>query len=253
MQFTEYPCVSKRPAYRIPALFGTLFGMLMMFAVTITITFPQTMTAQQEQRITEKRTLTDEQGQTHKTSSVVETKVEDVLPPVTNIIHTGAFRLPWMYNLNYTHAISSNVAIGGGLEFPTSITEDQTRGWGAVTEVRFYPGNQALRGFYVAGGLNFHNFSRERTDYIPDPNPMNPPQIKTETVYFTPLSLGITTGWVLFAWKDLAIDLGLGVKQHLISAQTRNRFGSSEGAEYIGPDIFAGTAPTVRINVGYAW
>jgi hypothetical protein len=241
------------PATRMNTLHRRL---LTMFSVAIAFFCTATLSAQQEQRVTERRTMTDEQGQTHKTSSVVETRIEDLLPPVTNIIHTGAFRLPWMYNLNYVHAISNQFAVGGGLEFATNLDGQQNRGWGIVAEARFYPGNpgQALRGFYVAGGINVHSLQRERIDYTPDPvNHMNPGQFKTETLYFTPLSLGLTTGWVLFAWKDLAIDLGLGVKHHLISAQYRNRFGSSGGMENVGPDIFAGTAPTVRINVGYAW
>lgn len=244
------PFLSPAPVYRTNTL---LHSFLMLCVMTVIST--ATLSAQQEQRVTERRTLTDEQGQVHKTSSVVETRIEDVLPPITNIIHTAPFRLPWMYNLNYVRAISNQFAVGGGLEFATNLDGQRNQGWGIVAEARFYPGNpgQALRGFYVAGGVNFHSLQRERADYIPDPNPMNPGQFKTETLYFTPLSLGLTTGWVLFAWKDLAIDLGLGVKHHLISAQYRNRFGSSEGMENVGPDIFAGTAPTVRINIGYAW
>lgn len=234
--------------YRIPAAFGIL---LLIFCLTI----PSTrLSAQQEQRVTENRTTTDENGQTKKTSSVTETKIEDLLPAVSNIIHTSPFRLPWMYNLNYTRAISSNMAIGGGIEFPTTVNSNDTRGWGVVTEARFYPAAQALRGFYVGGGFNFHSFSREITTYEPDPNPNNPPRINTYTASSTPLSLGITTGWVLFAWRDLAIDLGVGVRTHLISADVRNtRTGAWESSTNIGPDIFTGTAPTVRVNVGYAW
>ncbi|TAE21666.1 MAG: hypothetical protein EAZ92_16635 [Candidatus Kapaibacterium sp.] len=214
------------------------------------------LSAQQEQRVTEKKTTTDEQGQTHQTSSVTEMKVEEILPPLANIIHCGAFRLPWMYNLNYARAVSSTVAIGGGIEFPTTINGDDINGWGLVGEVRFFPANVALRGFYVAGGLNFHSISQRRIDYLHGSTPLGTmPIVQTRTYDYTPLSLGITTGWVLFAWRDLAIDLGLGVKHHLISAQslTTNPYGFREGLTNMGPEIFTGTAPTVRINIGYAW
>ncbi len=217
--------------------------------------FSLRLSAQQEQRVTEKKTTTDEQGQTRQTSSVTEMKIEEILPPLTNIIHCAPFRLPWMYNLNYTRAVSNALAVGGGIEFPTTINGDDVNGWGLVGEVRFYPGNVALRGFYVAGGLNFHSIAQRRTDYIPSSTVGATPMFQTRTYNYTPLSLGITTGWVLFAWRDLAIDLGLGVKHHLIGAEsvTLNAYGFREGLSNTGPEIFRGTAPTVRINIGYAW
>jgi hypothetical protein len=237
--------LSKRIQTSISALFGLLIG---VSVCTITLS------AQQEQRVTEKRILTDETGQARKTTEVIERKVEDISPTVQNMIHTGAFRLPWMYNLNYTRAVSSNIAAGGGVEFPTSFMDrSSAQGFGVVAEARFYPGNMALRGFYVAGGLNFHALRTKSVDYEPGPTPTSPPIYKEVERNFTPLSLGITTGWVILVWNELAIDLGLGVKHHLISAEYKNNNGYSETITSVGPDIFAGTAPTVRINVGYAW
>jgi hypothetical protein len=241
MQFFQQIFLQKYVRTSISALFGLL--------VCTT-----TLLAQQEQRVTEKRTVTDETGQTRKTTEIVESKVEDISPTVQNIIHTGAVRLAWMYNLNYTRAISNNVAISGGLELPTSIAGPfSPKGFGAVAEARFYPGNMALRGFYLAGGLNFHSLRTRSVDYEPGPTPTSTPTITEVERNFTPLSIGITTGWVILAWNELSIDLGLGVKHHLISAEYKARFGYAETITSIGPDVFGGTAPTVRINVGYAW
>jgi hypothetical protein len=241
MQFFLQKCLQKHVQISISALFGLIIG-------------TTTLLAQQEQRVTEKRTVTDETGQARKTTEVIERKVEDISSTVQNMIQTGAFRLPWMYNLYYTRAISSNVAISAGVELPTTLAGQFTpQGIGVAAEARFYPGNMALRGFYVAGGLNFHSLRTRSVDYEPNPDPKIPPTFKEVERNYTPLSLGITTGWVILVWNELSIDLGLGVKHHLISAEYKNRNGYSEAITNVGPDIFAGTAPTVRINVGYAW
>jgi hypothetical protein len=214
-----------------------------------------------EQRTTEQRTTTDDGGKVSRTTSVIETRIEDVTPAPKHALLISPVRLFWMYNLNYLHALNETIAIGGGVEFPTSLGYSSVKsGFGVTAEARFYPGRAAIRGFYVAPVLSFHSFTVERTSYYNYSGQYSPGQqyqAQTTTTNPTPFSMGVITGWTLFLWNDLAVDLGVGFKHHFISDEvklTTTPAGYTE-TNYVslGADIFRGTVPVVRINLGYAW
>lgn len=214
----------------------------------------------QEQRITEQRTVTSEDGKVSRTSAVIETKVENIAPPTRHLIYAAPVRMIWMANLGYMRAINNTFAVGGNLEIPTSTDGRVQGGFGFSLEARYYPGANGLRGFYLAPGLNFHTLQTLHysftpiTPVMPNPTPTPPSQITA-----TPLSLGAVGGWV-FNWGDLSLDLGLGFKTHLINGVESlsttpgvSYYGSERGVSAVGLDSFRGTMPVFRINVGYSW
>jgi hypothetical protein len=214
----------------------------------------------QEQRITEQRTTTNEDGKVARTSSVIETKIEDITPPTRHLIYAAPIRMIWMANIGYMHSLSNTFAVGGNLELPTSVDGRVLRGFGASAEGRFYPGANGLRGFYLAPGLNLHTFTVNQYDYnftpVLQPNgTWSQQQIRQITV--TPFSLAVMGGWV-FNWGDLSLDFGLGFKTHLSggvdpAVVTPNTYITERGISSVGLDSFSGTMPVFRINVGYSW
>ncbi len=214
----------------------------------------------QEQRVTERRTITGEDGKTERTSSVIERKVEDITPPTKHLIYAAPVRMIWMANIGYMHSLSDRFAVGGNLELPTSIDSRVLRGFGIAAEGRFYPGANGLRGFYIAPGLNLHTFTANQYDYnvtpVMQPNgTWTTPQPRLITV--TPFSLALIGGWV-FNWGDLSLDFGLGFKTHLSNGVdpatvTSSSVVSERGLSGVGLDSFSGTMPVFRINVGYSW
>jgi hypothetical protein len=202
------------------------------------------------------------QTTTDQAQPFIERYTNEVIPAPKHLFLTSPVRLFWMYNLGYIQAITENIALGGGIELPTSYSSSFgspgiKSGIGVTAEVRFYPGRAAVRGFYVAPTVNFHSFTVERTinyNQLMSPGQQYIPEIITTNP--TPFSMGIITGWTLFLWTDLAIEVGVGFKHHFLSDEIR--ITSPSGfvevpAIGLGLDIFRGTVPVVRLSLGYAW
>lgn len=233
---------------------------LAVFFCAHAVMWAQGSSTTQEQRITEQRTTTNEDGKVARTSSVIETKIEDITPPTRHLIYAAPIRMIWMANIGYMHSLTNMFAVGGNLELPTSVDSRVLRGFGASVEGRFYPGANGLRGFYLAPGLNLHTFTVNQYDYnttpILQPNgTWSSPQPREITV--TPFSLEVVGGWV-FNWGDLSLDFGLGFKTHLSggvdpAVVTPNTYITERGLSSVGLDSFSGTMPVFRINVGYSW
>ncbi len=219
----------------------------------------QTSTTTQEQRVTEQRTLTGEDGRVSKTSEVIERKIEDITPPARHLISAAPVRMIWMANIGYMHSINNNFAVGGNIDIPTSIDGRSVdgrgvSGFGVSVEGRYYPGANGLRGFYLAPGLNVHTFSVTEYNYSYSSAPQQSRQVS-----ITPFSFAVIGGWV-FNWGDLSLDLGLGFKSHISNGanpsvtSTLTPYSVGErGLGMLGLDSFNGTMPVFRINLGYSW
>lgn len=221
----------------------------------------QGSTTTQEQRVTEQRTLTGEDGRVSKTSEVIERKIEDITPPARHLISAAPVRMIWMANIGYMHSINNNFAIGGNIDIPTSIDGRSidgrgVSGFGVSVEGRYYPGANGLRGFYLAPGLNVHTFSvtEYSNSYISSGPPPAPRQVS-----ITPFSFAVIGGWV-FNWGDLSLDLGLGFKSHISNGASPSATSTltpysvgERGLGMLGLDSFNGTMPVFRINLGYSW
>ncbi len=163
-------------------------------------------------------------GQT-KTTSYVDLKKEEDITPRHNMIVVNPLKFFLFYNLSYYHAFSNTIAAGIGLQMPSLALS----GFGVNAEVRFYPSEKALRGFYAAPNFSFN--SLKYTGYYSD---ASSPTITVTT-------LGVLLGWQWFIGDDFAIGLGIGV-DHYFGSSTQEIFSS-----------YNGTFPALRFDIGYAW
>lgn len=241
------------------------FGVTIAFVASMATEYAraQGSTPVQEQRVTERRTVVDENGNVIRTEAVIETKVEDITPPTRNMFYASPIRMIWMANIGFMHALTPSFAVGGNIDVPISLDSRVVGGFGVSAEGRFYPGANGLRGFYLAPGFNIHTLTVRSYDYSPPVTQpggtWTPPQQTVRLETATPISLAITSGWV-FNWGDLTIDLGIGFKGHIVNGLSEipaptptNPFPERAGVGSVGPDVFNGTVPTFRLNLGYSW
>ena len=167
-----------------------------------------------QKRTIEKRTPVD------STTTIVVTETEDITPR-HHAIMVNPLEFFLFYNLTYYQRVSEGLALGGGFRVPTVRGID---GAGVHAEARFYTSKRALKGFYVAPKVSMNRFSDDG-DRV------------------TAVSMGIRGGWQWFAGRDFAIGFGLGMDYYVLS-------GSEDGDDF---DIYDGTVPALRFNIGYAF
>lgn len=160
-------------------------------------------------------------GDTTVTVSTIITRSEDITPR-NQMFVVNPLKFFLFYNLTYFHRLSANSALGIGLQMPTISGLD---GFGVNAEVRFYPSQRALRGFYVAPNVSYSRLT-----------------VISDEIVTTPFSFGALFGWQWFPGDDFAIGLGLGVDYYM-SADSKN--------DALGH--YDGTMPAVRFDIGYAW
>lgn len=169
-------------------------------------------------KTTETRTTTDSTGNQVTTSSVIISKSEDITPR-TGMITINPLKFFLFYNLTLYAKVSSQTAVGFGVQSPTLAGID---GFGVNAEFRFYPSGKSPRGFYFAP-----NFS-----YL---------SLKSEHTKITPFSYGALVGWQWFPGDEFAIGLGLGVDYYNLDTSDDDFH------------TLKGTVPAVRFDIGYAW
>lgn len=160
-------------------------------------------------------------GDTTVTVSTIITRSEDITPR-NQMFVVNPLKFFLFYNLTYFHRLSANSALGIGLQMPTISGLD---GFGVNAEVRFYPSQRALRGFYVAPNVSYSRLT-----------------VISDEIVTTPFSFGALFGWQWFPGDDFAIGLGLGMDYYM-SADSKN--------DALGH--YDGTMPAVRFDIGYAW
>ena len=185
------------------------------------LVFCQTGMAQlktEEQRTT----INKATGDTVTTESLIISESEDITPR-SHIIIVNPLKFFLFYNLSYFYKATDQVAIGGGIQFPTISDLD---GYGANLEFRIYPSKKSLRGFYVAPNFSYNvlksNEEGEKMDAF---------------------SIGTLLGWQWFPGEEFAIGFGIGADYYIGSTDTAN--GDLEKYE--------GFVPAVRFDIGYAW
>ena len=168
----------------------------------------------------EKRTEKDSTGKETTTEATIISTSEDITPQ-NNMIVINPLKFFLFYNLSYFHAFDKNVGGGIGFQLPTLGGID---GFGINAEIRVYPSQKSLRGFYIAPNISYNSLS-------------------TGGVTITPFSIGALIGWQWFPGDDFAIGLGLGIDYYMVS-------GSHEGNNL---GSYKGSVPAVRFDIGYAW
>ena len=162
-----------------------------------------------------------------KTTSYVDVKKEEDITPRHNMIVVNPLKFFLFYNLSYFHAFSKTIAGGIGLQTPTF---NNISGFGVNAEVRFYPSEKALRGFYVAPNFSFNSLKFVGYSY------------DNSDTKFDATSIGVLLGWQWFPGDDFAMGLGIGLDHY---------FGSASNAGYF--KSYNGNVPALRFDIGYAW
>ena len=166
-----------------------------------------------------KKTIT-ESGDTVYTQSTIISTIEDITPREDMIV-INPLKFFLFYNISYFHKVTDQVALGGGVQFPTI---RGVNGFGINAEARIYPSKKTLRGFYFAPNVSYNNLD------IGDGGT-------------SAFSIGALVGWQWFPGDDFAIGLGLGVDYYTGSVDDHNDDYSS----------YNGSVPAVRFDIGYAW
>ncbi len=175
-------------------------------------------------RTEETRTTTDSTGKTNVTQSVVISRSEDITPH-SNMIVVNPLKFFLFYNISYFHRLNEGTALGFGVQTPTL---SGISGFGVNAEVRLYPSQRSLRGFYIAP-----NFSYNRLE--------STPLFGDSKTLVSPMSLGVLFGWQWFPGDDFALGFGLGMDYYW------------SGDKEAVITRYDGTAPALRFDIGYGW
>ncbi|MBI5475195.1 MAG: hypothetical protein HY964_00475 [Ignavibacteriales bacterium] len=167
-----------------------------------------------------KKTVTEQKGDTTVTSSVILSTSEDITPR-RHMIVINPLKFLLFYNISYYQAVSDNIGIGAGLQSPTI---GPINGFGLNAEVRFYPSQKSLRGFYIAPNFSYNRLYHDNRD---------------NALYAT--SIGGLIGWQWFPGADFAMGLGIGI-DHYMASTKESDFGDYDG-----------NAPALRFDIGYGW
>ena len=194
-----------------------------------------------QERTEETITTTDSTG---KSTTVTVTKVGTTtdVTPRTDMIVLNPLKFFVFYNLSYFHAISPNLAVGGGFQIPTAIAGDMFGGFGVNLEGRFYPSKRALKGFYIAPNVSVNSLTATTYTYDFDPNTGRQTEHEHSASALA-TSVGVLAGWQWFVGDDFAIGLGLGIDHYIVS--------TSDDVEDFA--TFTGTVLALRFDIGYGW
>ena len=140
--------------------------------------------------------------------------------PLCRFSH-GNHRRFLFYNITYLQKASPSVAIGAGIQFPSLVPID---GYGFNAEVRIYPSQRTLYGFYIAPNISYNHLS-------------------SDDATTSPVSIGTLIGWQWFPGEEFAIGLGIGIDYY--SGKISEDDGDFEN--------YSGKVPVVRFDIGYAW
>ena len=194
-----------------------------LMALLIAGLFCITATNLQAQEKTEETVVTtDSTGNTVTTKVVRVSKTEDITPR-TNLITINPLKFFLFYNLSYYHKLSSQIAVGGGLQMPALA---DMSGFGINGEMRFYPSGKTLKGFYLAPNVSYNLLTSDGSNA-------------------NLLSVGALAGWQWFPGDEFAIGLGIGVDRYFV--------GVGDKDEVLLFDDYEGTLPALRFDIGYGW
>lgn len=192
-------------------------------------------------RTEETITTTDSTGKS-TTVTVMKVGTTTDVTPRTDMIVLNPLKFLLFYNLSYFHSISPNMAIGGGIQIPTSLLDEAFGGFGVNLEGRFYPGKRALKGFYLAPNVSMNFLNSTITTYDFDPT-TGREVMHERTSSAMVSSVGALAGWQWFVGDDFAIGLGLGIDHYIIST-------SDDVNDF---ETISGTLPSLRFDIGYGW
>lgn len=187
-----------------------------------------------QERTEETVTTTDSTGTS--TVRVVKISSSEDIRDLKNMVMVNPFKFIYLFNASYYRAISPNMAIGGTLQTPTVILEDQeASGIGFSADYLFYPSSRVFRGFHLGANMSYDVVSYEAYD---------PETYNSSEVTEHPFSIGGYIGWNWWPWEEFATAIALGAEYNL--NPTTEAILSPLGDK-------KGVAPYFSFKMGYAW
>ncbi|MBI5020218.1 MAG: hypothetical protein HZB59_02185 [Ignavibacteriales bacterium] len=167
-----------------------------------------------------KKTVTEQKGDTTITRSTIISESEDITPR-HHMIVINPLKFLLFYNISYYQSVSDNIGIGAGVQAPTI---GGINGFGLNAEIRFYPSQKSLRGFYLTPNISYNRLYHDNQDNA-----------------LSVTSIGGLVGWQWFPGDDFAMGLGIGI-DHYIASKKDSDIGDYDG-----------NAPALRFDIGYGW
>jgi hypothetical protein len=152
-------------------------------------------------------------------------------------------------DFNYLFYTTTNQSFSSG----SSVSDSKVSfsGFGISPELRLYPGEEALKGFFVGPYINYLNMSIkvENTE-------SNGVTGIGELKGITALGAGVLLGWKWLVAESFSIEAHTGLNYLMVNIPTdlsvRYSDGSTKNEE--GPDLNAsGLLPTLGFSLGYAY
>lgn len=184
-----------------------------------------------QERTEETTTTTDSTG-THTVQVVRVAKTEDIRV-LKNMVMVDPIKFIGIFNASYYRAITPSIAVGGTIQTPTNVIDDDISGFGLQGDVLFYPTGKTFRGFHIGGKASYDAVSYTSFE-------INGPVDRTDH----PFSIGTYIGWNWWPFDELATELGLGAQYNISVVEDDNLFFYNSKK---------GVSPYGFFRVGYAW
>jgi hypothetical protein len=192
-----------------------------------------------EETRTESQTQVDSTtGKVVTTSSVVSLSKREDITPRSHMISVDPIKFWMMYNINYHYALTPLIAVGGGIQAPTTFAPDELSGFGFTLDAQFYVAKRSFRGFYVSPTFSLTSISYD--DYVYDAGGS-----RVDRRSETPISLGLYTGWTFSVFEDCTTQLALGADLNIVPTTAQNVIGLGSSEK--------GLTPGAKLTIGYAW
>lgn len=151
-------------------------------------------------------------------------------------------------NYVFYSSTSDGNSMGAGVNTSSKVT---FTGFGISPELRFYPGEEALKGFFVGPYLNYltMNIKVENTD-------VNGLTGIGELKGITALGAGVLLGWKWLVAESFSIEAHTGLNFLTVNVPSTVTVKYSDGTSKTedGPNLSAsGLLPTLGFSLGYAF
>lgn len=193
-----------------------------------------------EETRTETQTSVDSTtGKTVTTSSVTSVSQKADITPRQHMISMNPFKLITMFNLAYHYALTPMIAVGGEVDVPTAVMDNDMTGVMVDLDARIYFGKRPFQGFHLNPYLTVGTLSYR------DPNAEILGNDTAPKVHDTPVALGMLMGWHWYPWDDFVTQLAVGAQYNLTATAGENM--TSLGSHKVG------LWPAGRFTIGYSW
>ncbi len=184
---------------------------------------------------------TDEAGDTTVSSvKVIKTSTSEDIRELKNMVLINPIKFIYLFNASYYRGIGSNFAIGGTLQTPTVLLDDNNAsGFGLAGDFLYYPSGKLFRGFHLGGNIAYDvvTYSSWRFDAVSGGG-----STQEETEH--PFSIGGYMGWNFWLSKEFVTEIVFGAEYN--ANPTTDAVLSPLGDK-------KGVIPYFALKIGHAW